>query len=224
MKKLIKRTPLLRKWAVSAMDWIAGPFPGSRNYWERRYAVGGHSGSGSYRKFAEFKAEVLNAFVAENGIETVMEFGSGDGAQLELASYPNYLGFDVSSTAIALCREKFADDSTKTFKLVDDYSGERARLTLSLDVIYHLVEDGVFEAYMERLFASSEQYVIIYSSDEERPEAERSHVRHRAFSPWVEENLSRWRLKKRIPNRYPYRGDEDEGSFADFYVYERNES
>lgn len=40
--------------------------------------------------------------------------------------------------------------STKQFKVVVDYNGERADLALSLDV-YHLVEDAVFEEYMTLL-------------------------------------------------------------------------
>ena len=34
-------------------------FPGSQNYWRKRYAMGGNSGKGSYGKSAEFKAEIL---------------------------------------------------------------------------------------------------------------------------------------------------------------------
>src|SRR5215210_4430947 len=43
----------------------------------------------------------------------------------------------------------------KTFKLMEEYAGESAELALSLEVIYHLVEDEVFESYMRRLFGSS---------------------------------------------------------------------
>ena len=38
-------------------------FRDSKHYWEDRYASGGNSGSGSYNKLAEFKSEVINAFV-----------------------------------------------------------------------------------------------------------------------------------------------------------------
>ena len=37
---------------------------------------------------------------------------------------------------------------------------------------------------------------------------------------WIEENLAGWKLIRHIPNRYPYRGDYTEGSWADFFVYE----
>src|SRR5437899_4317923 len=58
-----------------------------------------NSGLGSYDKLAEFKAEVLNGFVKENTIKSVIEYGCGDGNQLKFAEYPSYLGFDVSVKA-----------------------------------------------------------------------------------------------------------------------------
>ena len=82
-------------------------FPGSEEYWEKRYALGKSSGVGSYSKYAVFKAEILNNFVEMYNIKTVIEYGCGDGNQLKLAKYPHYLGFDVSSTAIKFCSKLF---------------------------------------------------------------------------------------------------------------------
>src|SRR5262245_48514617 len=82
-------------------------FGSSRQYWNVRYVLGGTSGAGSYGRLAKFKAEVINRFVAENGVRSLVEFGSGDGAQLELARYPSYTGIDVSSRAVEMCRVKF---------------------------------------------------------------------------------------------------------------------
>ena len=48
-------------------------FTGSESYWESRYASGGNSGVGSYKKFAAFKAEVINDFVRENEIRSVID-------------------------------------------------------------------------------------------------------------------------------------------------------
>ena len=38
-------------------------FGGSEAYWKRRYQLGGDSGRGSEGKAAEYKAEVLYAFI-----------------------------------------------------------------------------------------------------------------------------------------------------------------
>ena len=194
------------------------PFPGSEDYWAHRYNSGGNSGAGSYHKLAEFKAEIINDFVKGNEVKTIIEYGCGDGNQLKLSRYPSYVGFDVSPKVIALCRDIFRNDRTKNFRLMSEYKGEAAQLTLSLDVIYHLIEDDVYHSYMERLFNSSERFVIIYSSNFDAEQ--RYHERPRQFTKWVETNVSHWKLIRHIPNRFPYNGDE-EGSFSEFYIYEK---
>jgi hypothetical protein len=221
-KELIKKIPVMGDLARNLGGSIEPPVPfrDSASYWETRYASGGNSGVGSYSKFAHFKADVLNQFVQEHQIVSVIEFGCGDGNQLTLACYPEYTGYDVSATAVAMCRERFAADMAKAFHTVGEYAGETAELTISLDVVFHLVEDSIFEHYMRRLFAASRRYVIIYSSDSDDNQGyEGTHVRHRKFTQWVGDNLAQWKLIQHIPNRYPYRGDYTQGSFADFFIY-----
>lgn len=193
----------------------------SRNYWERRYRDGGNSGAGSYHHLANFKADVLNSFVAENDIKSVIEFGCGDGNQLRLAKYPGYLGLDVSETALHLCRDIFSADQSKCFVAASNYRGERAQLGLSLDVIFHLVEDEVFEHYMRRLFDAAERFVIVYSSntDDANTSARADHVRHRRFVDWIDVNAPEWKLVQVVPNRYPFDGNHEQTSFADFFIF-----
>ncbi len=73
---------------------------GSAQYWRDRYRTGGNSGAGSYGRLASFKAEIINAFVREHNITSVIEFGCGDGLNSLLADYPTYLGFDVADESI----------------------------------------------------------------------------------------------------------------------------
>ena len=226
VKEFIKRVPIVGPLAGRIYRRLRGdrgaqmPFLGSERYWEQRYVSGGDSGPGSYGKFALFKAEMLNGFVAEHQVRSVIEFGCGDGNQLELATYPVYLGVDVSETAIARCRERFSADPTKTFQLAQDYDGRRAELALSLDVIFHLVEDDVFARYMEALFQAATRFVIIYSSNRDEPTSrEAMHVRHRRFTSWVDDHLPGWTLMAHVPNRYPNLGDYRTGSFSDFFIY-----
>jgi hypothetical protein len=224
IKQIVKSTPVVGAIALRISRWINPPMPfhSSERYWINRYGAGGNSGEGSYADLAEFKAEVLNAFVSENAIASVIEYGCGDGNQLSLAQYPKYIGFDVSPKAISMCAERFSSDETKTIKNMRIYGGETSALTLSLDVIYHLVEDGVFVEYMHRLFDSSEKYVIIYSSDTDKNIAGAApHVRHRRFTMWVTDNKTEWSLIKHIPNQYPFKGDTKSGSLADFYIYSK---
>jgi hypothetical protein len=196
-------------------------FESSAEYWEQRYRKGGNSGPGSYAHLAEFKAEILNEFVRQHDVHTVMEFGCGDGNQLMLANYPQYVGYDVSLRAVQLCRAKFAGDPTKRFEEVASWNGERAELSLSLDVIFHLVEDMVFEDYMRNLFAAGERFVGIYAGNSERSQQPGApHVKHRRFSDWIDAHAQDWTLIEHVPNRFPDNGNYRSTSFAEFFFYE----
>ena len=105
-----------------------------------------------------------------------------------------------------------------------NYAGEQADLTLLLDVIFHLIEDDVFEEYMTKLFDSSNKFVIIYSSNtEDNTGYEGTHIKHRKFTDWVEKNRRNWSLIQYIHNRYPYKGNEKTGSFSNFYIFQKKE-
>ena len=191
-------------------------FPGSQKYWEKRYNKKGNSGSGSYGENATYKAGVINEFTQKNNIKKTIELGCGDGNQLKQFHFREYIGLDVSPTAVKLCKDIFKEDSTKQFFLFDDKGtygngfGCKAQLSLSLDVIYHLVEDEVYEKYMRYLFSVASQFVIIYAWDVE--EEKNYHVRHRNFSKWIKENIPDFQLKERI-TKTPY---------CDFFIYEKN--
>lgn len=228
IRRLIKRTPILKEiaslpyWRHVVPSKRPEPFEGSGAYWESRYSGGADSGAGSYGLLARFKADVLNEFVAKHQIDEVIEFGCGDGNQLRLAKYPMYLGFDVSDTAIARCKSLYKSDDRKQFSSMKDYRGETAELALSLDVIYHLVEDDVFDMYMRSLFSASKRFVVIYSSNTEEDAGRLSaHVRHRKFTSWIETNEPEWKLTEHLPNPHPFDGDLENGSLADFFMFER---
>ncbi|MDJ0678869.1 MAG: hypothetical protein QNJ18_03270 [Xenococcaceae cyanobacterium MO_167.B52] len=221
MQKIIKRIPIIGSSAIRIYSLYKKLIPfSSERYWINRYDSGRNSGPGSYNQLAEFKAEIINAFVQDNNISTIIEYGCGDGNQLKLSKYPSYIGFDVSPKALKLCHDIFHNDQTKKFKLMSKYQGETAQLTLSLDVIFHLVEDEIFSSYMARLFNSSEQFVMIYSSNfDEEP---KNHEKHRCFTKWLEANKPHWKLIRHIPNRFPYNGNNKQSSLSDFYIYEKS--
>lgn len=201
-------------------------FKSSSNYWEQRYASGGDSGSGSEGRLAQYKADYLNKFVESNAIESVVEFGCGDGRQLRYANYKKYTGLDVSETALQLCKEEFREDQSKNFVLYDSFverlksDAHRADLALSLDVIYHLVEDAIFEKYITDLFAAARQWVIVYSSNYDSKRA-LAHVRHRKFTDYIADNIAGWSLQEHVKNKYTYEIANSQTSHADFFVYRK---
>jgi SAM-dependent methyltransferase len=193
-------------------------FRDSRTYWEQRYAAGGTSGAGSYGEQAEYKAAYLNAFVREHAVRSVIELGCGDGNQLRLAAYPKYLGVDASAEAVRRCIEAFRADQSKSFLHYDPFAFSdpahflHADLALSLDVIFHLVEDDLYEPYMRELFNVADRYVIIYATDRDDRTLAR-HVRYRTFTTWISERVPVWKVALFQPA--PVAG------YQDFYVFER---
>jgi len=192
-------------------------------YWEKRYSSGGNSGAGSYGRLALYKAEIINRFVKENSVQSVIEFGCGDGNQLGLANYPTYIGFDVSETAIKICEKRFMSDVTKNFRMLGDYQGEQADLTLSLEVIFHLLEENLYFEHMRILFNTSKRFIIIFSSNsDDNIDYFGTHMRQWRFTDWVDQNQPGWNLTQHIHNKYPYNKETKEGSISDFYIYEKN--
>lgn len=189
----------------------------SADYWEDRYASGHGSGAGSRGAQAAFKAEFLNRFVADHDIRTVIEHGVGDGHQLALANYPYCLGTDVSPTAIEWCREAFDDDYTKAFLLAGPgLTIGGFDLALSLDVLYHLIEDDVYDAYLATVFGSSRRWVILYTSDLNHGASNdgmAAHMRHRTVTADIADGFPGWKM-----HGLPFKGMDS----ADFYIYERD--
>eukprot|EP00041_Stephanoeca_diplocostata_P011595 m.191800 g.191800 ORF g.191800 m.191800 type:complete len:349 (-) comp18601_c0_seq1:669-1715(-) len=182
----------------------------SAKYWEDRYAMGGNSGAGSYNQIGVFKAQIMNGFVKDNDVKVVIEFGFGDGQQLTRAEYPRYIGVDVSKTILKKTSERFASDPTKEFRLYDGHPvpGLKGDVTLSFDVIYHLVEDAVFHEYMASLFAASTKFVVIYSSNIEGWHGA-AHVLHRDVTGYVASAFPDWKLLGTLRNKYPERTAQD---------------
>ena len=232
IKNLIKKIPVVGPTAgrlAHSQSFLRARslvFPGSAPYWESVYRQGGTSGPGSYGRLARFKAETLNQFVQAKDIQRVIEFGCGDGAQLRLARYPQYVGVDVAAESVARCTSLFAQDPTKRFYHLDKLPGDIGEfdLAISLDVIYHLVENSVFDVYMRRLFNSSRRYVVVYSSNHDAL-TPAPHVRHRKFTTWIAKNATAWKQHGFVANRFPSDpAQPEETSFSDFYIFVRKDT
>jgi len=96
---------------------------------------------------------------------------------------------------------------------------------MSLDVIYHLTEDETYVAYLQTLFSTSRNLVLIYSTDFEDTKS-KGHVRHRKFSKYVANNFAHFNLilqeKNQFrPRRFQAKSASLETSAADFFLFKR---
>jgi len=183
----------------------------SKKYWENRYHTGGDSGRGSYGDFKKFKTRIINQILDEYNINEVYDLGCGDGSQIEHINIHNmkYVGFDVSETAINICKKKYPNLIFDNILNIKNYNP--VQLTMSNDVIYHLIEDSVYDIYMENLLNKTNKYVLIFSTNFNQKYGN-THVKHRNFDDKL---LSEFTLLKKIKNEIP-------GGIADFYLYEIN--
>jgi SAM-dependent methyltransferase len=202
--KKIKPTPILH----------------SSIFWEKVYANGGNSGPGSYGHLAEYKRDFIEKLINDFEISSVVEFGCGDGNQLSMIKYPKYTGVDISSSTILKLKAKYRNTPNISFSLLKDYSGKEVDLTLSLDVVYHLIEDDVFYNHLENLFRNSRNLVVIYSSNFESKEWN-GHVRHRRFTDWINANIFDFQLIMYEKNPYLKKINEKNATTAEFYVWQR---
>jgi hypothetical protein len=151
-------------------------------YWNSRYLNGGNSGKGSYNEEAQHKADLINQFIKDFSIKTVQEYGVGDGNNLKLyQEFDTYCGYDISSIAISRCKEIFTDER---YSFTNDKNGidADAELALSLDVIFHQVNDDDYYDYLHMLFNDKHKYVMIYATNHERNDRVAPHVKHRYFT------------------------------------------
>tara|TARA_R110002072_G_scaffold64203_7_gene159869 strand:- start:36336 stop:36989 length:654 start_codon:yes stop_codon:yes gene_type:complete len=174
----------------------------SQKYWELRYSNAGDSGIGSYGKMAEDKAKFINLLIDKYSLESCLEYGSGDGHNLQFYNFKKYLGVDVSKTAIDLCLKQYGADKTKAFALYDQNYFHHMNqflevdVTLSSEVLFHLVEQSVYDKYLDNLFSTAKKGVIIISTDSNDNEGIPPHIHHRQFSKDVSSKFPQFKREE----------------------------
>jgi SAM-dependent methyltransferase len=195
-----------------------------KEYWENRYRNGGDSGHGSQGNLAGFKTEVINNIIEKFQIKRVVEWGCGDGRLCGTYKAEEYFGLDVSDYVIEKNKEKYADRIPQKMRFMT-YDGSKIEvgkydLSLSLDVIYHLIDEGMFEDYMYNLFNSSSNIVVIYSIDNDNLLGA-AHIKYRKHTGFIEREFKEFDLIKVIDNMYPTNKFGAGGSDCSFFVYQR---
>ena len=137
-----------------------------------------------------YKAKIINGFINKNQIQSIIDLGCGDGNQLNYYDIKQrkYCGYDVSDDLIDKLKLIYRGRDNYSFlKYNEKDQLNDSMLTMSIDVIYHLIDDESYFEYMNLLFTKSNKYVIIYSSNFDHDQ--KNHIKHRKFSEYVEENF-----------------------------------
>ncbi|MFT6288657.1 MAG: hypothetical protein ACJA09_003421 [Alcanivorax sp.] len=83
-------------------------------------------------------------------------------------------------------------DCSKKFRSLGAYREEKAGLTISFDVIYHLSEYSVYFSYMDTIFDSSSKFIIMFSSHSD---------------------------SKKFGNHQPIKNDNEHSTCSEFYIF-----
>ncbi len=195
-----------------------------KTYWNDRYGKGGNSGAGSYGRLRDYKLRIINGLIKEYEVGTLVDIGCGDGSVASGIHVDGYTGLDISEQALAVCRKAVKIKNSSFFTIQEfSYEGKVFDMALSMDVIFHLIEEDLFREHIESLFKLAGKLVVVYSSDREDDGTTAKHLKHRKFTSYIGDNIKGWELVRVIPNEFPFNGDQVTQSYSDFFIYGRQQ-
>lgn len=161
-------------------------------YWDARYLDRRGPGWGSGPGFLEAKAGAVNDLVRDLDATRTLDLGCGDGRVARLLEVPGYLGLDPSREAVRLARRRCPH---LEFRLLRGrHLPDRWDLTLSLDVVQHLVEDRAYLRHLE-LVCSSVRWAIVHAPDRDPNPLSAPHVCYRR---WTWDLPGWWRVARTV--------------------------
>lgn len=160
-------------------------------YWENRYSQRWNSGAGSYGEDAHSKSNYINDVIKKYNLKTINDYGHGDGNQLTyIKGFDKYYGYDVSKTIRDICINRYKGEDN--YRFIDTPSKFiKADLSMSLDVLYHIIEEKLYVEYLKTLFSIGE-YVLIYAVDDNVSGA--PHYKAREFTPYIKKTFPNFKL------------------------------
>lgn len=198
----------------------------SGEYWEARWRNradrgdwGRGAGKGSEGALLDWKAALVEEKVAEFQARSLLDLGCGDGMLAAKVRVREYVGLDVSVSAIELAssrglpaRYRFHVLPPRTPVGLFDYA-------VSMDVVQHLIEDGVYLWHLRQLFVAARKAVSIYTPDVCPAQRTAPHVLRRSVSLDVPEYFPGWTLHESVPPRWPTSEHGEEGSDSSFLTW-----
>jgi 2-polyprenyl-3-methyl-5-hydroxy-6-metoxy-1,4-benzoquinol methylase len=135
------------------------------NYWDKRYSSGGTSGEGSIGFLRDFKWDVIEKHVGK--VSDVIDVGCGDLSFWDGRDCDKYVGIDGSEVIIQKNMLK-----RPNWNFVVSYSDNemismlyQADVVFCFDMLFHIMDDEVYEKTIENLARFSKKYIFIYTWD-----------------------------------------------------------
>lgn len=195
----------------------------SYQYWAERYIntnFKNSSGNGRLKFRLRYKAKMLNKIFETYTITKIADFGCGDGLLASRLKCAKYYGIEINSEIVSNLKNKFFEK--KEFEFSTKFESRwrnKIDASISVDVIFHLVEKDVYQKYMNELFSTDAKYVIIRAYNHESQGTGRnSHILHREFLNTVKKYFPNYNLINESPprRRHIYLSDSDKNQFFVF--------
>jgi 2-polyprenyl-3-methyl-5-hydroxy-6-metoxy-1,4-benzoquinol methylase len=132
-----------------------------KEYWDKRYRLGGTSGAGSVGEYRAWKWNIINEFLP--AVDNVIDVGCGDLSFWEGRDCREYTGIDLSSTVVERNRTL-----RPGWKFIASPAGERieglhGQYILCFDMLFHVMEPADYVSILENLCRYSTSHIFVYN-------------------------------------------------------------
>ena len=132
----------------------------TNNYWEQRYSKSGTSGEGSLGTHRDWKWKTISNYAGR--VDNVIDVGCGDLSFWDGKNCQTYTGIDISGTIV---RKNLGLRPDWNFICSDASVRQsvRAPVVFCFDVLFHIMDDGVYKSILTNLMAYSDQWIFLYT-------------------------------------------------------------
>lgn len=131
----------------------------SRQLW------GGGSGAGSSAREARPVVDVVNDLIRSKGYTKLIDAGCGDGFVGNLYQCAEYIGYDVSTHAVGICRKKFPRKNYSMLDIGLEYDKlEYGDILVCKDVLHHQPNEWV-RRFVRGLIESKRHKCLVFVFD-----------------------------------------------------------
>jgi len=141
-------------------------------YWTVCYRIGIGAGPGSAGALLKFKINYLNTIFGKYNINSIFDFGCGNGVVSAKLNCQSYFGVDICPLAIENFRLSIKKQNFQAeIGQFEDYSKEiiisklktKPDCCICLDVLYHISDFECLKKTLQNIFNCGAKFIVLYT-------------------------------------------------------------